>query len=134
MQTFRHIGRALLLSAACVAGLGCASAAPPAPLANVPVKLAMGSSAELQPGLSISFDRVEDSRCPQGVQCVWAGQLLYFLSLHGSTVVNFDLSTRAPRFSAAGLSIRLDDEQQAPPPVSGQPPPPYTVMLLVNSN
>jgi hypothetical protein len=123
-----------LLLAVSLAMAACVSAAPPAPLVNVPIKLAMGSSAELQPGLSISFDRVEDSRCPQGVQCVWAGQLLYFLSLHGSTVVNFDLSTKAPSFSTAGLTIRLDDEHQVPPPVSGQPPPPYTVMLLVNSN
>ncbi len=125
----------MLPLAVCVASAGCASVEKPAPLVNVPVTLAVGASASLRPGLSISFDGVKDSRCPQNVQCVWAGQLLYLLTLHGRTRESFTLSDTAPRFtSASGISVVLNTDQPPPRPIVGQPAPSYTVMLLINSN
>lgn len=117
---------------------GCAStppADPPAPLVNVPVTLTVGKTATLRPGLSLSFDRANDSRCPQGVQCVWAGRLLYMLTLHGKQDEPFTLGTTNTRFtSSSGITVELANKEEAPLPVHGQPPPAYTVMLLVNSN
>lgn len=138
MPQFRHILPALLLVQACFSLVACASTAalpPSAPLVNVPVTLAMGNSATLRPGLSISFDRVDDSRCPQGVQCVWAGQLVYRLTLHAKADEPFTLSEREPAFtSPTGVSVHLANTEPPPLPVANQPPPAYAVMLLINSN
>jgi hypothetical protein len=127
--------RFMLALAVGLASAGCASVEPPAPLVNVPVTLAVGASASLRPGLSISFDSVKDSRCPQNVQCIWAGQLLYLLTLHGRTQEAFTLSDKAPgHTSASGVSVVLNTDKPPPRPVAGQPAPSYTVMLLINSN
>jgi hypothetical protein len=104
-------------------------------MARHALTLKQGASAPLQAGLSISFDSVKESRCPQGVQCVWAGELIYHLSLHGKADEAFTLSDKAPRFaSQAGLSIALANNNSPPLPIAGQPPPAYAVMLLINSN
>lgn len=135
MRFPQRVLRFLLPLAVCLASAGCASVEKPAPLVNVPVTLAVGASASLRPGLSISFDGVKDSRCPQNVQCVWAGQLLYLLTLHGRSSEGFTLSDAAPRFmSTSGISVALNIEQPPARPVAGQPAPSYTVMLLINSN
>jgi hypothetical protein len=135
MTRLHNAIRALLLAATCMATAGCASVEPPAPLVNIPVTLAVGASATLRPGLSVSFDSAKDSRCPQNVQCIWAGQLLYLLTLHGRTQEAFTLSDKAPSFtSASGISVALNTDKPPPRPVAGQPAPPYTVMLLINSN
>lgn len=45
-----------------------------------PLNIQIGQSLELAPGVHLKFLKVkEDSRCPQGVRCVWAGQaVLHF--------------------------------------------------------
>jgi hypothetical protein len=159
MPPFRHILPAMLLSLACLGLVACAATVPPAssatsasaastassaasaaslppvPLLNVPVTLEIGKSATLRPGLSLSFDGVNDSRCPQNVKCVWAGQLLYHLALHTKVDEPFTLSDKAPAFtSPTGITIHLANEQAPALPVAGQPAPPYAVMLLINSN
>lgn len=44
--------------------------------------LGVGEEAEVAPRTKLRFDRiVSDSRCPVGVQCVWAGEVRIALSL-----------------------------------------------------
>jgi len=46
------------------------------------VELRAGSSATLDGGLTIAFDRVtSDSRCPMNAFCVWAGDAIVAVSL-----------------------------------------------------
>ena len=46
------------------------------------VELRTGSSATLEGGLTIAFDRVtSDSRCPMNAFCVWAGDAILAVSL-----------------------------------------------------
>jgi hypothetical protein len=46
------------------------------------VELRAGSSATLEGGLTIAFDRVtSDSRCPMNAFCVWAGDAILAVSL-----------------------------------------------------
>lgn len=104
---------------------------------SAPVVLALGNSASVGPGLSISFDGVEDSRCPIGINCIWEGALLYKLTLHGGADEPFILtdSHRMPgvtsRFDALNdIHVELITETQPPVPVFGQPPPAYSVRLF----
>ncbi|WP_020602133.1 hypothetical protein [Spirosoma spitsbergense] len=38
------------------------------------VSLGMNQSARLSSGVAVRVDSIQDSRCPVGVTCVWAGQ------------------------------------------------------------
>ncbi len=38
------------------------------------VSLGMNQSARLSSGVSVRVDSIQDSRCPTGVTCIWAGQ------------------------------------------------------------
>ena len=64
----RHL---LLLPPACIALAACA--APAAPRLGA-VTLARGASAELAPGIILTFDAVDDSRCPPGSFTLELGQ------------------------------------------------------------
>lgn len=48
--------------------------------------LSVGSSVRFDDGLSLQLEKIEDSRCKQGVQCVWAGELAPVLELRGGLV------------------------------------------------
>jgi hypothetical protein len=107
-------GAFLLVFLTAPANLSCASGAPSAastgrtttaveetPVATLrdgaPVRLAPGESTTVEPGaMRIRFDRVlEDSRCPSGVTCVWAGRARVQLTVR-------------PNGSAAGKSYELE--------------------------
>jgi len=103
----RHL---LLLPPACIALAACA--APAAPRLGA-VTLARGASAELAPGIILTFEAVDDSRCPPGVQCVWAGRLMYRFSIRraGDAAEAFTLSpseSEAAPEALGGRRIRLD--------------------------
>ena len=70
---------ALLLTLA-----GCASQPeiPPAAFGSTQT-LSVGQTVRFDDGLSVELERVEDSRCRQGMQCVWAGELAPILQLRG---------------------------------------------------
>lgn len=72
--------------------------------------LAPGQSVELAVGTTLSFERVvDDSRCPAGVQCIWAGEVRIALSLRmaGGTQA-FELSTSSqPQVTQGGYRIGL---------------------------
>ncbi len=50
------------------------------------VVLKKGRAATYPDGLNIVLDKVDDSRCPKGVQCVWSGELGPQLTVSGGEV------------------------------------------------
>jgi len=54
------------------------------------ITLKVGESSDIQEGtLAISFDKlVEDSRCPNGVDCIWQGQAKVQLLVNKTTTVD----------------------------------------------
>ena len=115
----RHL---LLLPAACIALAACATPAAPRPAG--PFTLERGASAELAPGLTLTFESVDDSRCPPGVQCVWAGRLGYRFSIRrgGEAPESFTLSPAQPEAAPgtlAGARILLDTATIPAPPAPG---------------
>lgn len=74
-MTIRPILLAMLLSATCVAG--CSAADP------VPGPVAIGQTAYVN-GPTVRPDHVvEDSRCPLGTTCVWAGRVVVRATVSG---------------------------------------------------
>lgn len=47
------------------------------------VSLQVGDTLSLPDGLAVTLSKINDSRCPQGVQCIWQGELSPVLSIHG---------------------------------------------------
>ena len=78
------IGRwARLLSVGCALSLaGCADVTP-APLHGGSYPLAEHQQAALGGGVSVLYDRFEDSRCPKDVYCIQAGKVRYHFILSG---------------------------------------------------
>ena len=114
--------RHLLLPAACIALAACAAPALPKPAGTF--TLERGASAELAPGVTLSFDSVDDSRCPPGVQCVWAGRLGYRFSIRrGSDAAeSFTLSPAQPEAAPGVLGggrLLLDTATIPAPPAQG---------------
>jgi hypothetical protein len=109
-----------LLPFACVTLAACAAA----PQAASTFTLARGQSADIAPGLSLSFDAVDDSRCPPGVRCVWAGRLSYRFSLRraGQPPETVTLSPGQPAAAPAlldGRRIVLDEAAIPAAPAPG---------------
>ena len=75
------------------------------PLKVGETRLVAGTSTAL--GMT---ELVEDSRCPTGVQCVWAGRVRMALRLGENTATLAADSS----FSADGLSVRLDSVHPYP--------------------
>ncbi|WP_136220766.1 hypothetical protein [Massilia sp. Mn16-1_5] len=107
---------------ACAVIVACATPAAPHPAG--PFTLARGASVLVAPGVSVTFDAVEDSRCPPGVQCVWAGRLSYRFSIrHGDAAPEYFTLSPAQREAApaalGGRRIVLDADTIPPPPPQG---------------
>ena len=74
----------LIAAALLLVGAGCLQAAAP-PVTPAPTAteirlgeaftLKTGESRSLQGGLRVTLEAIGDSRCPKGVQCIWAGEL-----------------------------------------------------------
>ena len=48
------------------------------------VALKLGQTATFKDGLKVALDKINDSRCPSGVQCIWAGELSPVLTVSGA--------------------------------------------------
>ena len=70
----------LLAVSSCLAG--CADVTP-APLHGGSYVLVEHQQAELGGGVSVLYDRFEDSRCPKNVYCIQAGKVRYHFILNG---------------------------------------------------
>ena len=76
------------------------------------VELRAGSSATLEGGLTIAFDRVtSDSRCPMNAFCVWAGDAIVAVLLSqrpgGSAARELHTDARGSETSYLAYSIKL---------------------------
>ena len=45
------------------------------PQYNIPFTLRVGETATLPEGMSVKLEKIDDSRCPANVQCIWQGEL-----------------------------------------------------------
>jgi hypothetical protein len=97
--------------------------------------------ADLAPGVALAYDKVNDSRCPPDVQCMWAGTVSYLFSLKTPESAEvFELSPAKPEYTSPALhGARIVLDQQAIPPVrpaqaaQAAAPAPHPVTLkLVN--
>lgn len=113
----RHLLRPLLVISACAALYACASQGGMPPATRY--TLAEGQGVELAPRVRLTYDSVEDSRCPPDVPCVWAGQLVYKFTLYsGEASERFTLTRGQPGVAPAALGgarIELDESVEAPP-------------------
>ena len=48
--------------------------------------LTIGGSITLRDGLTVTLTKINDSRCPKDVQCIWAGELEPVLSVRGGYI------------------------------------------------
>ncbi|HUP92673.1 MAG TPA: hypothetical protein VM074_10535 [Solimonas sp.] len=106
-------GTALLLALAALAGCQAAPAQPPAPPPastpgtpasfGVEQRLAVGASLRYDDGLLVTLEKVNDSRCPRDVQCIWAGELAPVLQLQ-------DGALAAPVEVVLGTAQRAEQE------------------------
>jgi len=120
----RHL---FALSFICIALVACAAPAPQAPTAPLALTLEPGASAAVVSGLTLRFDAAEDSRCPSGVQCVWAGRLDCRFSLlrKGAVVESFTLAPGDGGHALASLGgarIVLDATTLPAPATPGATP------------
>lgn len=132
----------LLRCMLCVALLGCgsnlpgnmnsANAAAPNLVKSQSVTLDLGAPAvATQFGLSIQLVDAEDSRCPKGAQCIWAGHAKASLRLirQGVTVETIVVGTEAPpsmnlpfHASSGDLTFSLTSLQPVPSAKSAAEP------------
>jgi hypothetical protein len=115
----RHL---LVLPVFCATLAACAAPAAPRPARTF--TLERGASAEVAPGVTVTFDSVDDSRCPPGVRCVWAGKLSYRFSIRrgADAPETFSLSPGVPGAAPAvlgGHRILLDEGAIPAPPAPG---------------
>ncbi|MCG2585345.1 hypothetical protein [Massilia sp. TS11] len=107
--------------------LGLSAAGPAAP---APLTLALHAQATLAPAQLLTLDSVQDSRCPQGAQCIQQGQLIYQLRLRvGDSEIPFSLSRANPSVSAAGWQFTLDPEREPERIRLHAPAPAYFIVL-----
>jgi hypothetical protein len=115
--------RHLLLSCVLCTMLAACATAPPPPATGT-FTLEPGQNMGLAPGLVVQFDGVDDSRCPPGVLCIWAGTLRYRFSIRQARAVpaTFELSPAEPSASPAllgGRRIVLDTAAIPAPALPG---------------
>lgn len=80
--------------------------------------LGFGDESTVAPGTQLRFLRVvNDSRCPKGVQCVWAGEVTVEFELKSpSGKSRFELaSARAASTAVGELHFELKDYGACPP-------------------
>ena len=72
-------------------------------LLNIPFTLAPGQIARIESeGMDIRFvDVTGDSRCPQGVECIWAGQVTCAIEITKNNILNQVTLTDSAGSSAA---------------------------------
>lgn len=116
------------LAAALLVGCAATPTAAPTKATSMDTKITLEPqrTVAVAPGAMLRYDGVADSRCPPGVQCVWAGELSYKFTLTATGGnESFGLTSAKPGFDAtsvAGLHIALG--QNALPPVQPANAPP----------
>ncbi len=106
-----------VLTALALTGAGCVPAAPATPPSAVSfestVMLSVGKSLTFEDGLKATLTRVDDSRCKEGVVCIWQGELSPQIELSGgalSASATAVLGTERGKTAVAGIyTITLVD-------------------------
>ena len=89
-----------------------------------PFELRVGQTATVAgQGLTVSFEAVpSDSRCPTGVQCVWAGNAVVQVVLaKDGKAAGFELNTNLEPKSANYLNYTIELVSLAPYPTAKNP-------------
>ncbi|MDO8438643.1 MAG: hypothetical protein Q7S67_00180 [Telluria sp.] len=127
----RH-SRFLTLAAFLIAG--CAATAVDDPVRGASITLLPGQTAALSRTISLRYDTVADSRCPTDARCVWAGMVIYRLTL--GTVrgkESFALHKDAPAAVLGGLRIAIGQAVEPPRGATGDAPAPHPVTFTITS-
>lgn len=137
MIAFAHTLRAARLAAAACAVAACSTITPGGILSNATFTMQPGDSVAVGPGdrPALRYERANDSRCPPGVRCIWAGTIVYEFTLLGAVAnEQFTLTPDKPRYDAVldpGLHIMLGKSDPPPVPPEGGPKPVYQVTIVV---
>lgn len=125
---------------------GCASSpSQPSTSTPAPKDQPMNTSLTLQNRGSVAigtatlrYDGAEDSRCPPGMKCIWAGELAYKFTLSGPAGQEmFGLTEEKPAFESAtvpGARIALGKNDMPPVVPAGSPPVQHPVTLTITRN
>lgn len=117
---------------------GCATSPSASPSKEQP----MSSNVTLQPERTtpvgpstLRYDGAEDSRCPPGMKCVWAGELAYKFTLNGPAGQEmFGLTAAKPSFASAtvpGATIALGQSDMPPVAAAGSAAPAHPVTVTI---
>lgn len=69
--------------------------------------ISVGEPTEIS-GLSVTLNKVTDSRCPTGVQCIWAGEATASVTLvQGGDTSTIDMKLDAGTVALGGYNISL---------------------------
>ena len=96
-----------------------------------------GQKAEIrESGLEITFNKViEDSRCPKGVECVWAGNGKVEISIHfpgeDPRIMEINTNLEPKEVMAGKYRIRILELQPYPEKDQQIPPEDYRIKLIV---
>jgi hypothetical protein len=96
-----------------------------------------GQKAEFKDsGLEITFNKVlEDSRCPEGVECVWEGngkiELSVYQSVSGSEIKELNTALEPKQTESGNHKIRLTELQPYPKKDGEIESEKYRIRLLV---
>jgi hypothetical protein len=77
---------------------------------GTPVALAVGKTAVFEGGLTVTLKEVTDSRCPEDVMCVWAGEQGVLLAVSGGSVMALSevrLAETMPALTQHGYTFTL---------------------------
>ncbi len=125
----------LVIAAFLAAGYGVsAQAGPPKSLS-----LRIGKSRKLEHGkISIKFiEVVEDSRCPQGVDCIWAGNAKIKLKVGGrgrkSEIIELNTNVGQRSIDFAGRTVKFEALQPYPKSDKKTPAAEYLAVLSVSN-
>jgi hypothetical protein len=131
----RTLGAACLVATALTA-TAC-QALPNQTLSQATYTMQPGDSVPVGPEpITLRYERANDSRCPPGVQCIWAGTISYEFTLIASAATEaFALTPEKPGFSSSlvpGVRISLGKFDPPPVPPVGEPKPVYPVTIVVD--
>ena len=128
-----RLAAALVLLTLVVLG-GCGGSGGVEAVEGVPFALEVGESATVG-GAEVAFlEVVEDSRCPTGAECVWAGKARVRLAVDGGPVVlsvphSGSDGPEPSTVAVGGLEVAV--QSLAPYPAVARPPGPAEVTLVV---
>jgi hypothetical protein len=111
----------LALSTLLLAAVAACGAMPTLPMRGAqfdnPETYAVHETRTYADGLSVTLDRIDDSRCKPNVQCIWAGELAPMLTLRGGGVTGTRTvslgTTRTQRAQVDGYGVTLVSATEA---------------------